>query len=79
MPRYDLNCGCGYTIERILGMSESYPDCPACGKQLQRVYSAPPMIKMKGEGGYPARRKQVFNTTKTNHPKLEFQPNRRYF
>ena len=79
-PLYDLRCECGYTTEVLwcgyttevlLGMKEKLPDCLECGKELERVYSAPPMVKMKGEGGYPSRRRQVFNTTKNSKPQLD--------
>ena len=46
---------------------------------MDRKYSNPPMIKIKGEGGYPSRRKQIRNTTSRNHPQLEPEKNRLYF
>ena len=70
MPLYDLDCRCGYKDERICTMGLPLPDCPKCGQVLQIHYSAPPMVKMKGEGGYPSRRRQVFNTTWRKHPEL---------
>ncbi len=70
MPLYDLRCECGYTEERLLRMFESLPNCPKCDKQMEMKFAAPPMVKVKGEGGYPSRRRQIFNTTKRIHPKL---------
>ena len=70
MPLKDFVCECGYKDERIVGMNESSPHCPDCGEELQVHFCNPPMVKMKGEGGYPSRRRQIFNTTKRYHPKL---------
>ena len=71
MPLYDLRCECGYSTEVRAEMDEIHPDCPRCDGKLKRVYSAPPMVKMKGEGGYPARHRQVLNTTKNSKPQLD--------
>ena len=70
-PLYDLGCECGYTTEVLLNIAGQVINCPKCEKELIRVYSAPPMVKMKGEGGYPSRRRQVFNTTSRNKPMLD--------
>ena len=79
MPLYDLKCRCGYAAEVLTEMDEIPSPCPRCGGKLERVYSAPPMVKMKGEGGYPSRRRQVFNTTKNSKPKLEHEANKTHF
>jgi putative FmdB family regulatory protein len=72
MPLYDLTCDyCGYEIEKLMGMKEPMPLCPTCKNGMRIQYSAPPMVKYKGEGGYPSRKRQVFNTTSRNHPPLE--------
>ncbi len=76
MPLYDLWCECGYQDERVLGMNQTLPQCPECGDDLEIKYSAPPMVKVKGEGGYPSRRRQIFNTTSRNHPPLEKHKNK---
>jgi hypothetical protein len=71
MPLYNLGCKCGYADEKVVWPGEAIPNCPDCGEKLEIKYtSGPPMIKYKGEGGYPSRHKQWFNTTKRNHPKL---------
>ena len=51
-------------------MFESNPVCPKCGSTMSRAVGSNIMVKMKGEGGYPSRRKQVFNTTMRKHPEL---------
>ena len=70
MPLYDFYCDCGYGDERLLEMFESNPICPSCSSTMHRAIGANIMVKMKGEGGYPSRRKQVFNTTMRKHPEL---------
>ncbi len=71
MPLFDLECECGFKDERLLGMSESLPECPKCGRELYKKFSNPPMIYWKGDGGYPSRHRQIFNTTYRIHPKLD--------
>lgn len=70
MPLYDVICPkCDHEGEVI-----SYGgkiECPVCGNPMLKRPGANVMVKMKGEGGYPSRRRQIFNTTKNNHPKLE--------
>jgi putative FmdB family regulatory protein len=70
MPLYDFYCDCGYRGERVVGIYEPNPLCPHCQKELIKKVGSNIMVKMKGEGGYPSRRKQVFNTTYRKHPKL---------
>jgi len=77
MPLYDMTCKCGYLEERLLAMGQTDDvPCPRCGTIMTIRYAAPPMVKMKGEGGYPSRKRQVFNTTKRDHPPLEKEKNR---
>ncbi len=76
MPIYDMFCNCGYEDERVV---YEIPDCPVCGKKLQIKFPLYAYAKIKGEGGYPSRRKQIRNTTYRNHPKLEKDKNRVYF
>ncbi len=70
MPLYDLYCDCGYNLEKLLGIYEPNPTCPNCGIVLKKAVGHNIMVKMKGEGGYPSRRRQIFNTTQRIHPKL---------
>ena len=70
MPLYDLYCDCGYSEEGLVGIYDPNPACPNCGTTLNKKVGSNIMVKMKGEGGYPARRKQIFNTTVRKHPKL---------
>jgi len=71
MPLYNLYCDCGHTEDRIGGIYDPNPACPDCGTILKRAVGSNIMVKMKGEGGYPARRKQIFNTTYRIHPELK--------
>ncbi len=76
MPLYDVHCEvCGFTDERVLpiGVLPVCPECKAKRATIQPMVRGPggnTLIKMKGMGGYPSRRKQIFNTTNRNHPKL---------
>ena len=70
MPLYDFYCDCGYSEEKLVGIYDLNPACPNCGKELIKKIGSNIMVKMKGEGGYPSRRKQIFNTTYRKHPKL---------
>lgn len=71
MPLYDFYCDCGYSEERLIGIYDPNPVCLNCGKELIKKIGSNIMVKMKGEGGYPSRRKQIFNTTFRKHPKLK--------
>ena len=68
MALYDLHCACGYTDEAVL--YGDIPECPKCGEELVKDFPLIAYVKMKGDGGYPSRRKQIFNTTYRKHPKL---------
>lgn len=70
MPLYELICDCGKTEEKLLAIYEPIPACPDCHKNRRKGFSGNTMVKIKGEGGYPSRRKQLFNTTQRNIPKL---------
>jgi predicted nucleic acid-binding Zn ribbon protein len=70
LPLYDFYCDCGNEIERVIGSYEPNPIC-SCGKEMRKKVGSNIMVKMKGEGGYPSRRKQVFNTTYRKHPNLD--------
>jgi len=69
-PLYDFYCDCGYSKEGLARFDDPNPACPNCGKELIKRIGSNIMVKMKGEGGLPSRRKQMFNTTYRNHPKL---------
>jgi len=76
MPLYDYICPvCGREEEVFQHKMTSI----ICCDTPMRMRFSPAMIKIKGEGGYPSRRKQVRNTTNRIHPKLERDPNRVYY
>ncbi len=69
MPLYTYRCNkCQKEIEKVQFFNGIVPQC--CGTDMMRLPSFNIMVIMKGEGGYPSRRKQIFNTTMRNHPKL---------
>ena len=70
MPLYDFECECGHSEERLVGIYEPNPACPKCQREMVKMPGSNIMVKMKGEGGYPSRRRQVFNTTMRKHPSL---------
>jgi len=79
MPIYDYRCPACEEVEEVF--QHNMADIKRCGKcqtPMDRVPSFPAMVKIKGEGGYPSRRKQIRNTTYRKHPKLEHEPNRIY-
>jgi len=79
MPIYDYKCdGCGYSLEKFAQIYDANPICPECEATMRKVVGSNIMVKIKGEGGYPSRRKQIRNTTSRNHPKLEHELNRVY-
>jgi len=62
MPLYDFQCNnCGF-IEEALATIKDNRLCPQCGKEMKRLPSYPALVKIKGMGGYPARRKQIKGT-----------------
>ena len=70
MPLYTYRCpDCGYETD-VLQTYLAEVVCK-CGVSMERKFPSNIMIKMKGEGGYPSRRKQIFNTTNRIHPKLD--------
>ena len=78
MPLYALKCpNCGCEIEVLQSGIEAVM-C-SCGSKMERIYSNPPMLIIRGDGGYPTRRKQFQNTTFRNHPQLEPGKHRAYF
>jgi len=77
MPLFDFECTCGKIKEVYTYDLNKVVTCD-CGLQMERQYTGFPMVKMKGEGGYPSRRRQIFNTTSRNHPPLKHDPKRIY-
>ncbi len=78
MPLYDVVCPkCDYEKEVVLYNNSCL--CPDCGIPMKKQFPSGIMVKMKGEGGYPSRHKQIFNTTYRKHPKLEHEKNLKSF
>ena len=70
MPLYDFACPVHGGREEYIWFTDQTPPLCNCGKEMERLFPGNQMIKMKGEGGYPSRRKQIFNTDKYHSPKL---------
>lgn len=57
MPIYLYHCEtCNSEVERILPIGTDAPVCH--GEGMRKMPTFPGMVKMKGEGGYPSRRKE---------------------
>jgi len=69
-------------IERLCTFGE-IALCPNCGKMMVRKPTFPAMVKIKGEGGYPSRRKQVKGTapytTRDSKAWLDTDPSERHW
>ena len=63
MPIYPYKCDeCSYEIEVMQDYEEKAPSCPTCGAEMRIKPTFPVMVKIKGAGGYPSRRKFVGGT-----------------
>jgi len=61
MPIYGFRCErCTAEVERLQHMDGDAPEC--CGERMVRTPSFPAMVKVKGSGGYPSRRKMIKGT-----------------
>jgi len=74
MPLYDYYCEiCGKEVETFQQSTVNIPVC--CDKPMERKPSFPAMVKVKGGGGYPSRRKQFRGTapytSMTTRPNVE--------
>lgn len=59
MPIYAFKCECGHELEKVQQIGGNTALCPKCGTPMKKMPTFPVMVKMKGEGGYPSRRKFV--------------------
>jgi len=63
MPIYCYRCNkCGRELEKIQKVNENPIACPSCGRMMAKLPTFPVMVKIKGMGGYPSRRKLVNGT-----------------
>ena len=62
MPIYKFTCKCGREIEKICEMGGETPLCSKCGGRMLKRLTFPAMVKVKGDGGYPSRRKEFRDT-----------------
>ena len=78
MPIYAYKCECGLEIEKVQKIGENATLCPECGAPMKKMPTFPAMVKMKGEGGYPSRRKFVKGsapyTSRTTKAWLDTEP-----
>jgi hypothetical protein len=67
---------CGNTVTKIQQIDDPYPDC--CNAVMMKLPTYPVMVKIRGEGGYPSRRKFVKGsapgTTRQTKPWLSVDP-----
>lgn len=78
MPIYVYKCVCGHKLEKVQKIGENATLCPECGTLMKKMPTFPVMVKMKGEGGYPSRRKFVKGsapyTSRTTKAWLDSEP-----
>ena len=61
MPIYGWKCNrCGVTMETYTAIGGDTPI--HCGEPMSKMPSFPAMVKVKGDGGYPSRRKEARGT-----------------
>ena len=78
MPLYDYRCHkCGKELTVIRPIDADTPRC--CEVPMGKLLTFPAMVKIKGEGGYPSRRKFVKgtapNVSRVTKPWLSVDPN----
>ena len=84
MPIYVYRCDkCVLELEKVQGINEEAALCPNCGNTMARLPTFPAMVKIKGEGGYPSRRKFVKGsapfTTRNTKAWLDSNPSGRHW
>jgi len=63
MAIYVYECNkCLFLVEKIQPMGGETPNCPDCGTAMRKKVTYPVMVKVKGSGGYPSRRKMIQGT-----------------
>lgn len=77
MPIYDYRCEkCRKELSLVRSMDANCPTC--CGQAMVRLLTTPALIKIKGMGGYPSRRKFLHGTapytTRSTKPWLSVDP-----
>lgn len=59
MPIYEYQCGeCKLTAEKFQKIGGEAPNCPECGVGMTKKPTHLAMVKIKGEGGFPSRRRE---------------------
>lgn len=77
MPIYVYKCTvCGAEDEVLLSRVVNILPCSQCGEMSLKQPTFPAMIKVKGEGGYPSRRKFVKGTAPYTNSKAWLTPNK---
>lgn len=62
MPIYIYKCAeCQTGVEALQGINGENPNCE-CGQKMEKQLTFPVMVKIKGKGGYPSRRKMINDT-----------------
>lgn len=63
MPIYQYRCSnCHFEVEVVQSITGDNPLCSHCGERMVKMPTFPAMVKIKGEGGFPSRRKFVKGT-----------------
>jgi len=59
MPIFDIECDKCHIVKEILISNNEIPVCPICGGEVRKLPSFPAVVKIKGSGGYPSRRRMI--------------------
>jgi len=52
MPLYEMKClGCGEETQHIVKLNDDNPPCPKCLGEMEKLISAPRLLKMSVETG----------------------------
>lgn len=63
MPIYEFKCKkCGFIDDRLLPKIEDRVICLHCGGEMGRLPTFPALVKYRGDGLYPSRRKENIGT-----------------
>jgi len=56
---FDFECDKCQIVKEVLIRNDETPSCPVCGRKMRKLPSYPALVKVKGSGGYPSRRKMI--------------------
>lgn len=71
MPLYEFKCrSCNHVFEARIGVTDPYPTCGVCGKEVRKVFHPTPII-FKGSGWHITDYKRNGGRSKDDSTSLE--------